>query len=315
MSQSHFSYETIRANKKMRFWRLIAVLLLVGAVIFLSGRDKNKLSSSSFLGGGYIGRIHIDGMIIDEQDYSKKIRKLADDNSLKAVIVSVDSPGGTTVDSQRLYEALLKLKEKKPMVIQMENVAASGGYIVSLAGNHIIASGNTITGSVGVIMQSPEISGLMEKFGVGLNEIRTTSLKGEPSLYYPMSPAAKENLTAMVEDSYAWFKGMVKENRPKMSKKNFEVATTGAVFSGRQALKLGLIDELGSEEESLNWLKKNHKIDDKLEIVEITKEDEEKTTLLDKVFVPFLDRIFGFSLKNTQKYSLPVDAMLCLWQS
>jgi protease IV len=305
-------YLFFNVRKKMRFWRLATAIILGLSLTIIGLIHADTTSETAFFPKDHIVRLHIDDMIIDETDYAKTIRELADNQHVKAVIVNVNSPGGTTVDSQLLYDALRFVGKKKPIVTQMQSVAASGGYIVSLASDYIIANGNTITGSVGVIMQVPEFSGLMKNLGIGLNEIRTTNQKGEPSMYYPMGNDAKANLTAMVSDSYAWFLDLVKTRR-KMTDENFASGTKGGVFSGRQAVKLGLVDSLGDEKTALDWLKKNHKIDSKLDIIDLEKPKEQEETLFGTVFVPFIERIIGFSLKKQTDSVLNLDGMLCLW--
>lgn len=298
----------------MRFWRLGTFIVLLIALLAVSAVVTNKSNNNTgaLLSEPHIARINIEGMIIDEDDYIKKIDEVTENEDVKAVIIKVNSPGGTTVDSDLLYQSLRALSAKKPTVTQIHNVAASGGYIVSMASDYIIANGNSITGSIGVIMQIPEASELMKKIGISINEIKTSPLKGEPTPYAPLKGEAKANIEAMVADSYAWFLDIVKERR-QIAPENFKKATNGGVFTGRQAIKLGLIDSIGNEKTALKWLKKTHKIDDTLEIIDIHKPIEEEEALFPHLFSPITEYFFGFSLKNKTQPFLLVDGLLTVW--
>lgn len=313
MQNNAQNFLNFTALKKMRFWRLITFLVAVLALIVIGSVLQNKASSSSgLLSEAHIARIHIEGMIMDEDDYIKKIDEITENEDVKAVIIRVNSPGGTTVDSDILYQSLRRLSQKKPTVTQIHNVAASGGYIVSMASDYIIANGNSITGSVGVIMQVPEASELMKKIGVSITEIKTSPLKGEPTPYAPLQGQARDNIKAMVDDSFQWFLGVVKERR-NMSDQNFKQATNGGVFTGRQAVKLGLIDSIGNEKTALNWLKTKHKVDDSLEIIDIHKPVEEDEMLFPHILSSITEYFFGFSLKNKTQPLLLVDGLLTVW--
>ena len=307
-------YFRLITQKKMRFWRIAAFTIAIIAVFILSSLFHNKLSpqSGSFLSKPHIVRINIEGMIIDEEDYIEQIQEISENDDVKGVIIKVNSPGGTTVDSDILYQSLRTLSEKKPTVTHIHNIAASGGYIVSMASDHIIANGNSITGSVGVIMQVPEASELMKKIGVSINEIKTSPLKGEPTPYSPLKGEAKKNIEAMVQDSYVWFLDIVKERR-KMSAVNFKKATSGGVFTGRQAVKLGLIDSIGGHKEAFKWLTKTHEIDEDLQIVDFYKPTEEDEMLFSNVFSSLIRYFFDFPIKNKTQSFLLVDGLLSVW--
>ena len=299
MDQDNQNFFNFTAHKKMRFWRLMTFLVIIVAILIAGALlpQNTKNQNNSFLSNPHIARIHIEGMIIDETDYVKKINEITENEDIKAAIIHVNSPGGTTVDSDILYQSLRELSQKKPTVTQIHNVAASGGYIVSMASDHIIANGNSITGSIGVIMQVPEASELMKKIGISINEIKTSPLKGQPTPYAPLKGEAKKNIEAMVSDSYAWFLDLVKERR-QIDEANFKKATSGGVFTGRQAVKLGLIDSIGSEKNALEWLNETHKIDKTLQIVDFYKPEEPEETLFPNVFSYITENFFRFFLKK-----------------
>jgi protease-4 len=178
------------------------------------------------------------------------------------VIVHVDSPGGTTAGSEQLHDALRRVAEKKPLVIVIDSLAASGGYIVAMAGDHIVAQGTSIVGSIGVLFQYPNVSDLMKTLGIKVEEIKSSPLKAAPSAFEPTSPEAREAIEAIVKDSYGWFRGMVASRR-KLDGDALARVADGRVFTGRQAIELKLVDQLGDEKTAIAWLAKERGIDAK----------------------------------------------------
>jgi protease-4 len=179
-----------------------------------------------------------------------------------AVIVHINSPGGTTAGSEQLYDALVRLKAKKPLVVVVEGLAASGGYITAIAADHIIAQQSSLVGSIGVLFQFPNFTELLKTVGVKVEEVKSSPLKAAPNGFEPTSPEARAALDALVKDSYAWFRGLVKERRG-MDDELLEKVADGRVFTGRQAVDLKLIDQLGDEKTAIAWLvaQKNIKSD------------------------------------------------------
>jgi protease-4 len=135
----------------------------------------------------------------------------------------------------------------------MGELAASGGYVAALAADHIVARGNTLTGSIGVIMEYPDLTQVMERLGIGLETVRSSELKAEPSPFRPTNPAARARDEALVAESYAWFRGLVGERRG-LSGQQLDAVANGGVFTGRLAVENGLIDEIGGEPEAIAWL-------------------------------------------------------------
>jgi len=290
-----------RIKRRLSLWRAAAIVLAVVAIAAVVARF------DTITVGDRIARIDIEGIILDDPDFISDLRELADDPDIKAFILRIDSPGGSTVGSETLYEALRELAAVKPMTATLGTVAASGGYIAAIAADHIVARGNTITGSIGVIFQSPEISGLLEKIGVRFEEVKSSPLKADPSGYKPMSDEARAVEVALVEDSYDWFLKLVMERRDMEAAKARRVGD-GRVYTGRQAMEVGLIDALGGEDVALAWLKAEHNIDTDLPVVDETpKPDEELYSgLLDQA-----GTIFG--LKLSGKSALSVDGLLSIW--
>ena len=174
----------------------------------------------------------------------------------------INSPGGTTAGSEQLYDALVRLKAKKPLVVVVEGLAASGGYITAIAADHIVAQQSSLVGSIGVLFQFPNFTELLKTVGVKVEEVKSSPLKAAPNGFEPTSPEARAALDALVKDSYAWFRGLVKERRG-MDDALLEKVADGRVFTGRQAVDLKLIDQLGDEKTAVAWLvaEKNVKSD------------------------------------------------------
>ena len=169
------------------------------------------------------------------------------------MVLRINSPGGTTAGSEALYASLRAVAEKKPVVAVMGELAASGGYIAAIAADHIVGRGNTLTGSIGVIMEYPDLTEVMARLGIGLETVRSSELKAEPSPFRPTNPAARALEEALVAEGYGWFRGLVGERRGLEGPALDRVAN-GAVFTGRLALENGLIDEIGGEPEAIAWL-------------------------------------------------------------
>jgi protease-4 len=246
-----------RIRRKLTFWRAVAALGVIAAVVAVavvvspSGR-------SAISGSNAIARVKIDGLIRSDQTRVEALERL-EKSSAAAVIVHINSPGGTTAGSEQLYDALMRLKAKKPLVVVVEGLAASGGYIAALASDQIIAQQTSLVGSIGVLFQIPNVSDLLKTVGVKVEEVKSSPLKAAPNGYEPTSPEARAALDSLVKDSYAWFRGLVKDRR-NMDDATLQTVADGRVFTGRQAVGLKLIDQLGDEKTAVAWLVAQKKV-------------------------------------------------------
>ena len=245
-----------RLRRRLSIWRGLAIL----AALFALG----LLAFSSADGVGLaerrqIARVSLEGFITEDRDQLRLIKKLAESNQVAAVILFVNSPGGTTTGGEALFAAIRELARTKPVVAQFGTVAASAAYIVGLASDHIVARGNSITGSVGVIFQWAEVSQLLDKLGVKMNEIKSGPLKANPSPFQPLDQAGKQTAEQMVAESQRWFVGLVATRRG-IDTAGVAGLEQGRVFSGREALGYKLVDEIGGEAEVLKWLEENRNI-------------------------------------------------------
>ncbi|MCL2715120.1 MAG: signal peptide peptidase SppA [Alphaproteobacteria bacterium] len=235
-----------RIRRKLTFWRILAAVVAVVAIAAAS-------SGSPGSRGNMIARIRIDGLIRSDNARVEALEQLASSKQSSAVIVHINSPGGTTAGAEQLYDALTRLRQKKPVVVVVEGLAASGGYIAALASDRIIAQQTSLVGSVGVLFQYPNVTDLLKTVGVKMEEIKSSPLKAAPNGYEPTSPEARAALDALVKDMYAWFKTMVKDRRG-LDDAALEQVSDGRVFTGRQAIGLRLIDEIGDEKAAKAWL-------------------------------------------------------------
>jgi protease-4 len=240
-----------RIRRKLTFWRVVAALLAIAAVVII-GTIATPGGRGAFTATGSIARVTIEGLIRSDQDRVEALERLADSKAA-AVIVHINSPGGTTAGSEQLYDSLVQLKAKKPLVVVVEGLAASGGYITAIAADHIIAQQTSLVGSIGVLFQFPNFTDLMKTVGVKVEEVKSSPLKAAPNGFEPTSPEARAALDSLVKDSYAWFRGLVKERRG-MDDALLDKVADGRVFTGRQAVDLKLVDQLGDEKTAVAWL-------------------------------------------------------------
>lgn len=240
-----------RIRRKLTFWRVMAALIAIAAIAGLA-LIATPGASGSFASAGSIARVQIDGLIRSDSERTRALERL-ENSQAAAVIVQINSPGGTTAGSEQLYDSLTRLKAKKPLVVVVEGLAASGGYITAIASDHIIAQQSSLVGSIGVLFQFPNFTELLKTVGVKVEEVKSTPLKAAPNGFEPTSPEARAALDALVKDSYAWFKDLVKQRRG-MDDTQLEKVVDGRVFTGRQAIDLKLIDQLGDEKTAVTWL-------------------------------------------------------------
>ena len=251
-----------RMRRKLTFWRVVAVLVAIVAVAAVALVAKR---TGEFASGAQIARISIRGIIRGDQDRVEALDELAKSRIARAVVVHIDSPGGTTTGSEQLHQALRRLGEQKPMVMVVDGVAASGAYIAAMAGDHIVAGDTSLVGSIGVLFQFPNVTELLKTVGVKVEEIKSSPLKAAPNGFEPTSPEARAAIESIVMDSYAWFRDMVRDRR-RIDGEALTRVTDGRVFTGRQGVDLKLVDALGNEKTAIDWLAKEKGVDAKLPV-------------------------------------------------
>jgi protease-4 len=246
-----------RLKRRLTVWRILAILAIVAAIAFAAARTGDEPLSA--LGQDHIARIAVSGFIGDSQRRHELLESVRKNDHVKAVIITVDSPGGSTAGGEALYEDLRELSKAKPVA------AVFGTAATSAATDYIVARGNTITGSVGVIFQWAEVSDLLSKLGVKVDEVRSGPLKAQPSPFSPANEEAKRLTEELVKESQAWFNGLVSERR-KGAAAHMEDIKTGKIYTGRQALQIGLIDAIGDEQTAIKWFTDVRKVDADLKV-------------------------------------------------
>jgi len=242
-----------RMRRKLTFWRVLAVLIATGAIVAVTATITRRDGGGLTAGSDHIARVRITGLIRNDQERVDSLEKLAKSGRAKAVIVHIDSPGGTTAGSEQLHQALKGVAAAKPLVVVVDGLAASGGYIAAMSADHIVAQETSLVGSIGVLFQYPNVGELLKMVGVKVEEIKSSPLKAAPNGYEPTSPEARAAIEALVKDSYGWFRNMVRDRR-KMEGPALDTVTDGRVFTGRQALTLRLVDQIGNEKTAMAWL-------------------------------------------------------------
>jgi len=236
-----------RLKRRLIFWRVFSVLaLIVAALAGLRG-------TGLVLPNAHIARVTINGLITEDRKLTDAIEALADDDHVKAVILSIDSPGGSVAGGETLHDAIVHVAAQKPVVVTMGGLAASAGYMIAVPASRIFAREATLTGSIGVLLETGEVSGLLGKLGISAEVVRSGPLKDEPSLVRPLSPAGKDVLQGLVNDMYDQFVAIVAEGR-HMDPAKVRSLADGRAYTGRQALGLGLVDAIGGEREAKAWL-------------------------------------------------------------
>ena len=286
-----------RIKRRLTLWRVVAVVAVVVAVIAAVGR----------VGGLYerahVGRLSIEGIIVDDPQRDQALVDVADDDDVRALIVRINSPGGTVVGGEALYRHLRRVAERKPVVAVMGEVAASAAYMAALAGDRIIAREGTITGSIGVIMQTADITGLLDKIGIKPESVKSAPLKAQPNPLETFTPEAREAAREVVLDLYEMFVGMVEERR-RLGRDQTLALADGRVFTGRQAVANGLIDALGGEAEAREWLDEVRDVDSAVPVRDVEIGGPE-----DKL----RDFLGGLVEKAIFSERLRLDGLISLW--
>ena len=290
-----------RLKRRLTLWRIIGIIAAAAAVIAAVGRFDLARHRD------HIARLNVDGLILGDRDRDKTLKAIAENDRVKALIVAIDSPGGTYVGGEDLYEGLRAVGGRKPVVAVMGGTATSAGYMSALGSDHIVARSGTLTGSIGVILQTADVTELLEKIGIKPETVKSGPMKAQPNPLEPFSPEARKATRAVVGDYFDMFVDIVAERR-KMDRSRVLELADGRVFSGRQAKENGLVDSLGAEKEALAWLAETRQIDTELPVndVEIEREDEPWRQFLEGT-------VRGVVGKTLFSERLRLDGVISLW--
>jgi protease IV len=291
-----------RLKRRLIVWRTLAVIAFV--LVALTGLRWAGLAG----GDTHVARLTVSGVITDDRKLLDAVRAAGKDNSVKALIVSINSPGGTVSGGESLYRTIAAVAEKKPVVAVMGGLAASAGYMIAMPANRVFARESTITGSIGVLLETGEVSGLLEKLGISAEAITSGPLKDQPSLTHPMTPAGREVLRGLVLDMYDQFVAMVASGR-HMEPDAVRALADGRAYTGRQALKLGLIDAIGDEQDARAWLETSKGVSTKLPV-----EDISTANWAGRAMSGELSPIFDSLWKTLISQRVMLDLPWALWQ-
>lgn len=301
-------------RRKLTFWRIAAVLLLVAGcfAIYRFAFSEPQRSMKP-----HIARIEISGLIQDDTELLERLHKIANSDTAKGLIVSISSPGGTTYGGERIFKAIRAVAEKKPVVSDIRTLAASAGYMIATAGDAIIAGDTSITGSIGVIFQYPQVGPLLDRLGVSLQEIKSSPMKAEPSPFHEPPDESKVMIRNMVMDSYNWFVDLVADRR-KLPRDEVLKLADGSIFTGRQAVAVKLVDTLGGEKEIRDYFE-TRKLARDLPIVEWTAPSKRSPfslfSLAGIARILGYEEIFPFNLpRQLSADKLFLDGLVSVWQ-
>jgi len=300
-----------RLRRKLTFWRvtvLLVVLIGLFSIAFAS------VSEDRFGGKSrpHVAKVRVTGTIHTDEDLMELLEKTRESAAVKGVILAINSPGGTTAGGEAIYEAVRRLAEEKPVVAEIGTMGASAAYMIAAASDHIIARRSSIVGSIGVILQYPNVSELLDTIGVEMETIKSTPLKGEPSMLGEPVPGAQEMMRDMVLDSYDWFKDIVRERRDLTVVEIDELAD-GSVFSGRQAVENKLIDGIGGEKTSREWLA-TQGVGESLQVIEWKKQEPATGFLLSRAAARWLGLdAFQKPAMEALRDRLFLDGLISVW--
>lgn len=290
-----------RLKRRLVFWRSLAVLAVIAAILVgLHGND-------IWFTQAHVARLSVNGIITEDRSVTRAVDKLATDPSVKALIVSIDSPGGSVAGGESLHDAIARVARKKPVVAVMHAEAASAAYMIAVAANRIYARQATLTGSIGVLLEAPQFSGLLDKLGIGVTTIVSGPLKDQPGLTHPLSDQGKTVLQGLVMNMYNQFVAMVAQGR-HMDPATVRQLGDGRAYTGQQALKLGLVDAIGGERAARAWLASAKGVPADLPV-----ENLSTRGFVDRELSGMLGPVFMGVWKSLLSQSLMLDGGLAIW--
>ncbi|GBQ27641.1 signal peptide peptidase SppA [Gluconacetobacter sacchari] len=259
--------DRLRLRRRLLFWRAAAVGAFVLAWLGIGGHM--LVHHGALVGRDHLVRVRVAGIIgSDNRKLIDLIDAAAKAKAIRGMVLSVDSPGGSVSGGEALHDAVARFAARKPVVVTMGGVAASAGYMISVPAQRIFAGQSTLTGSIGVIMQAPDVSGLLDRVGVRVDELVSGPMKGQPSVVQPLSPEGRQMLQGVVADLFDQFVTMVADGR-HMPVDRVRSLADGRPYTGRQALPLGLVDQIGTERDAVAWLKRKEHLSDTTPVVDL----------------------------------------------
>jgi protease-4 len=289
-----------RLKRRLLAWRVAAVVL-AGVAGFVALRPQLEALS----GQDHLVRLKVEGTITDDPRVAQALDAAARDVAVKGLILSIDSPGGTVSGGEALHAAVARFRDSgKPVAAVMRGTAASAAYMAAMPAGRVFARESTVTGSIGVLLQSFDASELLSRLGVRPEALTSGALKAQPSPFQPLTPEGRAALQGVVADLHAQFVAMVAAGR-RMSVEQVQPLADGRVYTGRQALALGLVDAIGAEPEARAWMEFQGKVPVATPVRDLDPRDAS-------------ERFFGFALRGLGRSVvsewLAIDGIRAVWQ-
>ena len=292
--------DRMKLKSEVKRWRYLTILISVLLGFSILGKAVNVSGSKE----DYIAKVNVSGVILESQERDKVLESLKDSEHVKAVLVYINSPGGTIVGGEKIYNSLRAIAEVKPVVAVMGSLAASGGYMAAIAADKIYTSSGTMTGSIGVMIQTAEMTELAKKLGVNFVTFKSGDLKGSPSPLEKLNPRAAKVLQASIDDGHEFFVGLVAQRRP-LTKQEVLKLSDGRIYTGRQAVENKLVDAIGDEQDAIDWLVKEKNISSSLKVKNV------KTKSKKNPFKDILSNVIGSDTPYISQI-LP-SGMMAMW--
>ena len=284
-----------RLKRGVAIWRALAIVALAAAA--LVGAMPFALDE-----GERVARLWVSGFIEDDPGRDRIVADLRDDDAVKAVVLRLDSAGGTAAGGEALYLSLRSLAEKKPVVAVLGTTATSAAYMAALAADRMLARESSLTGSIGVLFQTAEFTALLEEIGVRAEAIRSGPLKAKPMPYEQLDDPTRQAVRSVVSDIYEYFLRVLMERR-SLDRETALTLADGRVFTGRQAVQAGLVDAIGGEEEARAWLAQAHGVPTSVPATDVTTGDESG----------LLGTIDAALKRSLPARTLALDGLIAVW--
>lgn len=298
-----------RLSRRVSLWRALAILAVIGAIA------AGALTQADFR-DQHVARLSVSGTILADRPLLKLIKDLGKNDNVAGVLVSINSPGGTSVGGELLYDALRDLDGKKPVVAHITTLGASAAYMTALASDHIVAQRTSLTGSIGVLIQFGQISTLLDRWGIEVRKVDSGPLKAEPNPFEPTDPAAVAALQSVVDDTFDYFLGLVIDRR-KMDEARARRLSDGRIYTGAQALENGLIDEIGSETAAIAWLERERGVPRDLPVQTYEPSEDSSFPFVAEISAAVTDRVLGaLGIAITPQFPRgSVDGLWSIWHA
>lgn len=289
-----------RLRRRLTLWRALAIIAVFGALALVAAlRVPDALP-----GGQHVLRLPVSGFITEDRRVLQALEDAAKNDAVRALIVAIDSPGGSMAGGEALHAALRRFAEHKPVVAVMGATAASAGYMAALPAQRVFARDSTVTGSIGVLLQSFDLSDLLERAGVRPQTFTSGPLKDQPSLFRPLTEEGRAAVDRVIQDLHGQFVGMVASGR-RMDPARVRALADGRIFTGRQAVEEGLVDAIGGERDARAWLAAERQVPENLPVREV-----QTRSTAERLLTSATETV----MKSLFSEWLGVDAPRALWQ-